>query len=177
MFSMVSASLGTFKSGNNVSIRILANCTSIDLTEVTSPTEHFIINTPMTLLGGQTFGYNFTNTEISGKYSYSWNNPCIDCSQGDCGNSFEITPSGFEKNTAFYIIILILTIGIIAFGYAVEDPWLVILGSFGMILFGLYVLFFGIVGVKDVTYTWGIGIITLMVGAYFGVRASLEQIE
>jgi hypothetical protein len=45
-----------------------------------------------------------------------------------------------------------------------------------MVLFGLYILFFGIVGVKDTVYTWGIGLIILMLGAYFGIKATLEKI-
>jgi len=37
-------------------------------------------------------------------------------------------------------------------------------------------MFNGIDGIKDPVYTWGLGIITLMLGAYFSIRASIETI-
>lgn len=113
---LMNASLGTFTQNENISIRVLANCSGINLTEVTTGTTSYIINSPMTHLGGQTFNYTFSNTSILGEYSYSWDNPCVDCSNGGCGNGFTITPNGNSLNSGesitmvWQIVILILAL-------------------------------------------------------------------
>jgi hypothetical protein len=65
----------------------------------------------MTRLGGQTFNYSFFNTSTIGEYKFTWDNPCVDCSNGDCGNNFFITPNGdgFDISQAIIYIILIVT--------------------------------------------------------------------
>ena len=124
----ISANLGTFKGGECVNIRVLANCSQINLTEVTSPNQTFIINSPMTYLGGQTFNYSFCNTTSLGSYTYSWNNPCADCSQGDCGNDFEVNAIGTQftvSQALIYIvgfIVMILMFFIFLYG-SFNIPW------------------------------------------------------
>lgn len=109
MTTFVSASLGTFKQNECVDIRVLANCTGVNLTEVRGQ----VINAPMTLLGGQTFNYTFCNTTNLGEYIYSWDNVCIDCSQGDCGNSFIITPNGKDLTTGGGVMFIVFIVGIL----------------------------------------------------------------
>jgi hypothetical protein len=91
--------------------------------------------------------------------------------------SFEVTPTGVSLTLGFYIILLILSLGIIILGYSVEDPWVIVLGSFGLVLFGLFMLLYGIDGFKDSYYTYGFAIITMMLGAYFGIKGALENVN
>lgn len=113
---LVSSSLGTFKQGDCVPIRVLANCSAVNLTEVTINNNHsFIINSPMSLLGGQTFNYTFCNTTELGTYSYSWNNQCVDCSQGDCGNEFKVNGSGQDISQSQITLIIIGLVVILIF--------------------------------------------------------------
>ena len=128
----------------------------------------------MTKIASGTFSYNFTDTFQSGRYDVT---ETSDGCEESFAYYFKINPSGFVGTLGFYIIILILSLGIIILGYSIEDAWVVVLGSFGFVLFGLFVLFYGIDGIKDTVYTWGIGIITIMLGAYFGVRGSLEKMD
>lgn len=124
-----SAELGTFKQFDAVSIRVLANCSQpITLVEVTSPNRTFTINAAMTNLGGQTYNYTFYNTSSLGSYSYSWNNPCIDCSQGNCGNSFEVTVTGQTLTTGksvtyilIFVISFIMLIGLLILGFGIPS--------------------------------------------------------
>lgn len=99
-----------------------------------------------------------------GRYSYS--------NEG----YYNITPSGFNGTLGFYFLIFILSFGIILLGFYMEDPVIVVLGSFGLYFVGLYILFFGVDGMKDPTYTWAIGIIVLMLAAYISIRSSYELI-
>jgi hypothetical protein len=115
---LCSADLGAFKQGQDVSIRVLANCPGLNLSEVTLTNNNivYVINSPMTRLSGQTFNYTFINTSIPGHYTYSWDNPCIDCSSGNCGNSFDITPNGNISTVAdsmtmiWQIVVLIVAL-------------------------------------------------------------------
>ncbi len=109
LMSLASANLGTFQQGKCLSIRVLANSSLINLTEVTANQNiTYVINSPMTLLGGQTFNYTFCNTSQLGEYSYSWNNPNVDCSNEDCGNNFMITPNGYTLTTSTGIIYFLI---------------------------------------------------------------------
>lgn len=94
MVNFTSAGLGTFQQNEVVNIRVLANCSTVNITEVNNGETTYIINKAMNNLGGQTFNYSFSNTSKIGTYSYSWNNPCVDCASNECGNSFEVTSTG-----------------------------------------------------------------------------------
>jgi hypothetical protein len=110
----VSANLGTFKQNNCVQIRVLSNCSNINLTEISNSNQTYIINKAMTKIGGQTFNYTFCNTSKIDSYAYSWNDYCIDCSNGNCGNSFEITENGKQTPNGSIIITFTLIFMIIA---------------------------------------------------------------
>ena len=88
-----------------------------------------------------------------------------------------VTPTGFANLQGFYILILVISAGIIILGFTLKDPPLVILGSFGLYFIGLYILFNGIVGVKDLVTTWAIALIILGVAFYISVKASWELIN
>jgi len=90
---------------------------------------------------------------------------------------FEVTGSGLNDTIWFYIIILAVSFGIIILGLRIQDAPIVILGSFGLYFVGLYILFYGIVGVKDLVTTWAIGIIILMLAAYISIKSAAELLE
>ena len=89
---------------------------------------------------------------------------------------FEVTPSGFVDTLGFYILIVVLSLGVIILGLWKEDAPITILGTFGLYFLGIYTLFYGIAGIKDSVTTWAIGIITLGIAAYISIRAAYELI-
>lgn len=95
---------------------------------------------------------------------------------GEAKGTFEVTPTGFIGTLGFYLLLLIISLMLIIIGYSVEDEWLIILGAFGFILLGLFILLYGLVEIKDSAYTYGFGIITMMAGAYFAVRGALSKL-
>ena len=124
---------------------------------------------------GQNFNFTFCNTTTIGDYTYTV--------AGDKGGvysteviGFSVSPSGFAGTIGFYILILILSAGVIILGFSKDDPILVILGSFGLYFVGIYILFFGIDGMKDPVYTWGFGLIVLCIAFYLSVRSAWEMI-
>jgi hypothetical protein len=117
IISLSSASLGIFKQNTCVDIRVLANCTTVNLVEVNDGSTTYIINSAMTNLGGQTFNYSFCNTSKLGTYSYSWDNTCVDCATDNCGNSFQVTTNGNPKAEGILIVVFtIIFIAIFFFG-------------------------------------------------------------
>lgn len=175
--SSVSAEIDPVEQNQCASLyQLCDNCTYVNLSSVIFPDNSILnINSAMTK-SGVDYNYTFCQTSQIGEYIY---NVCGDKDgQFICENlTFKVTPSGFNLTIGYYFLIIILSIGIIILGYYVQDAWIVMLGSFALVLFGLYILFFGLVGFKDSVYTWGIGIIILMLGIYFGVKASLEKID
>jgi len=155
------------------------NATSCVATTLQTPNSLEFLNITMQEVSNK----NFNTTIIGGNFSeignYGVNIVCYDggitYATGNVWRS--VTPSGFTNNLGYYVLFFILSIGLIILGYYVEDAWIVILGSFALVLFGLYILYYGIDGLKDAVYTWGIGIIVLMLGAYFGVKGSLEKLD
>jgi hypothetical protein len=116
------------------------------------------------------------NFSFPGQYSY-----VFQCNSSSAGgyytNYFEVTPTGLVGTLGFYIIILILSIFIIILGYAYEDEWVIILGAFGFVLLGLFILIYGINGFRDEVYTYAFGLITIMLGSYFAIKAALSKMD
>jgi len=88
----------------------------------------------------------------------------------------QVTGSGFNDSFGFYILILGISFGVILLGFYLGDAPITILGTFGLYFVGLYILFNGIVGVKDLTTTWAIGVIILSVAMYISVKSAHEII-
>jgi hypothetical protein len=123
----------------------------------------------------------YYSTILGGNISQSGIYPLqIKCVASDLGgyltSGYEVTPTGIISSIGYYILILIFSLGIIVLGLWSRDAPITILGSFGLYFLGIYILFFGIVGVKDTTYTWAISIIILGLAFYVSVRSAHELI-
>lgn len=178
VMGLASANLGTFKENSCVSIRTLANC-SVNINEVTSPTTTYKLNTSMTNLGGQTYNYTFCNTAESGTYTYSWSGSCLSCGTDNCGNNFEITPSGYHSsgtNIALFLIVCIFMYAIAFIGFFGKHEWVTIIGGMGMLALGLYTINNGIIIYQDAitkVFSWT----TIGLGAFFAIFPGLELIK
>jgi len=88
--------------------------------------------------------------------------------------TFLVTPSGLANLFNFYTIILLISAVVIFLGFWIRDPWIVILGTFGLYFVGLFILINGIVGIKDTTTTFAIAIIILAIASYISVKTGME---
>ena len=128
----------------------------------------------------EVFGYVFkvdgNNFTVPGEYSY-----VIQCNNSFQGGfdsvDFTVSTTGFLDTEWFFIIILLISVLIIGFGFLIRDGWVTILGTFGLYFIGVYILINGIVGVKDTITTYSIGIILLGLAAYISVKSGIELIE
>jgi len=136
-----------------------------------------ILNQELTK-NGQTFYATIDKTNFTQIGDVCMNVVCTDTLTYETGSVCRaVSPSGFTGTLGFYILILILSLGIVVLGFYMEDATIIILGSFGLGFVGLYILFNGIDGMKDATYTWAIGLIILMLGSYLSVKASSEMLN
>jgi len=141
----------------------------------------YIYNQPTVTATGYVFIVNVTGGNFSELGIYHQGINCITNNGITAGGvktlSFEVIPSGFNITVGLYIILLILSMGIVILGFYIQDNWVIVLGGFAMIIVGLLTLFYGIAEFKDAVYTWSIGLITLMLGAYFSIRGSVESLS
>lgn len=127
--------------------------------------------------GSSLWEYNITQVE-TGLYKVDF--ICND--QVDAGANIEtlyyqVTGDGFNSSLGFYILILAISFGVILLGFKLEDPWITILGTFGLYFVGIYILFNGIAGTKDAVTTWGVGIIVLAVAGYVSIKSAVETMS
>ena len=88
----------------------------------------------------------------------------------------QVTGSGLIDNLGFQVLVIALSFGIILLGFYLKDGWVTILGTFGLYFLGIYILFYGIAGVKDLIITWAIGLITLGLAGYISIRSAHDMI-
>lgn len=157
---------GTFCSG-------LATCN----VSVQFPDGSLLINNKKMTNQGSFHNITLPSTDVLGSYTCS----ATCCDTGYCGTgtdcNYEITPTGNSNNLGFYFLILILSAGIIIFGFVIKDAWITILGTFGLYFLGIYTILNGINGVKDMVTTWALGIIVLGIAGYISINSALEVIQ
>ena len=169
------SALDTIKPGEiNQEYEVLQTCATCSYVNISiSNVDGLLIsNVEMVDNGSGVWTYSFTPMAI-GRYDITGVGD-IDGSEESFSYYFPVTSSGLTGTLGFYFLILILSVGIIILGFKLDDPWIVILGSFGLILVGLFTMFYGIDGMKDTVYTWGLGIIILMLGCYISIRSAME---
>lgn len=148
-----------------------ASCTYVNLT-VSNTNGIIFSNVEMVENGSGVWIYKFTPTQVGRHDAKGIGN--INGDATSFASSFQVKAGGLTETLGFYFIILILSAGAILLGFYINDPWVVVLGGFGLIFVGIFTMFNGIDGIRDPIYTWGLGIITLMLGCYFSIRAAAE---
>ena len=169
-------SLGTFKQGDDVRItQVCYDSTYVNISSIAAPDSTVLYsNIEMTSAGSGEYYFNLNLTDQIGRYDVRG---ISDGCEQTFATYFEVTPSGNTNNSTFYYLIFIVSLGVMILGFAIKNGWIAILGSFGLVYLGLYILLYGINGIKDTVYTWGFGIILLAVAGYIGIKSAYEMIE
>ncbi len=170
--------LGEFKVGECIDLpQTCATCTYNNLS-VFYPNSTTILDNVAMEKDGVFYNYTFCSTNTIGTYSVN--------GFGDPSGVvtifnyiFTITPSGFGFNlqSNFLIIVIILSVLIIWLGIWKGDAPTTLLGTFGLYFLGIYILFNGIAGIRDQTTTLPIAIIILGIAFYISVKAALEMLD
>lgn len=111
MISFASAYLGSFKQNECVNIVTNLNSTSVNITNVNtpSPNSQVILTNQVMTANGNLFNFTFCNTSTIGRYTYGY---CDNL--GECySNDFEVNPTGETLTSAkssIYIFIFIASL-------------------------------------------------------------------
>jgi len=172
MMTVVSADLGTFKQNDCVDLKGSSDTTAMNISSISLPNSTvYAAEQEMTKLG-KTFNYTFCATGVLGTYTYDY----YDSDGNTWVNSFEITTDGRTNTIGFYLVILLISFGVILLGMYMQDAPIIVFGSLGLYFVGIYTLFNGIEGLRDPVYTWAIGLIILGLAAYISIKGAWEMI-
>jgi len=124
--------------------------------------------------GASIWQYNISQSSTG---LYKVDMVCLDSStQGSATLYYEVTGDGRLNSLGFYLLIILISFGIVILGLSLSDAPITILGSFGLYFVSIYTLFNGIAGTKDLTTTWAIGLILLGIAMYVSIRSAYELI-
>lgn len=191
LFLPLVTSSTTYKYNQNNNVDLKINCfdnisapcqasVSCRITILYPNASSFIKNQSMTY-NGIFYNYTLTSAQTSVTGVYNVVVACAGTTNGFTSYDFEIVPaiypSPLSNNTiSFSLIIFVISCLVIGFGFWLKDPVVTTLGSFGLVFFGLYTILYGIVGIRNMSYTWAIGLITLGLAAYIIIRSGYEII-
>ena len=119
--SLVSAGLGTFKSGDCVDIKTILNTTDVTISSLSYPNSTNALGITNMDKSGLTFNYTFCDTSTIGTYYYDYND-----SEGNVYvNDFRVGTDLTTGKAVVYIgfIIIILFLFILTFAGAMKVNW------------------------------------------------------
>ena len=121
---------------------------------------------------GYSYNYSYCNTGIIGTYTANG------CSDVSCWNyEFKVTPSGFEGLGTFLFVFIVIILLIFLIGFRLENAWIMSLGSILIIIFGFFIVKFGVDIIKDTQTTWAIGLVVWAIGIYSLYLSAEEQLK
>jgi hypothetical protein len=126
---LVSANLGTFKTGECVDIKTILNASWVNISTISYPNSSLIISNVDMSKNGQTFNYTFCDTSTLGTYTYDY----FDSNDNVYVNDFLINTAGVDGNSTPVLIAmgiaLIVLIGL-AFACGGNHPLLSVAFAF-----------------------------------------------
>jgi len=167
---------GTFRQHRCIDVvQTCSNCTYVNFSSILYPNGTQAVGQVTTNKTGTKYNYTFCRTSELGVYTVTGYGD-LDGVVETFEYYFEVTPDGFSGTLGFYALILVFSAGVIILGLTKRDAPITIIGSFGLYFVGLFVLFFGIDGMKDTVYTQSFAIMILFLAAYISIRSAYELI-
>jgi len=168
------SNLGTFKQGECVNLlQTCSDCTYNNISSVVQPDgiKGLSVLTTMTKSGTE-YAYQFCNTTKSGTYNVN--------GYGDASSTltnwnyiFEITPTGSESNTTFFIILIIIAVGLVLLGFIFHNYIFAFFGGMAFLIVGIYSMIYGYGDVTN-TYSRMISLVLIGLGALITILSSLD---
>ena len=177
LLPMMSASienLGTFKQGSCVNLlQTCADCTYNNISSVVQPDgiKGLSVLTAMTKAGTE-YTQEFCNTTKPGTYSVN--------GYGDIGGvltswnyNFEVTPTGSENNTNFFIMMILVATGLVLLGFVFTNYIFAFFGGLCFLIVGIYSMIYGYGDVTNL-YSRMISVVLIGLGALITMLSALD---
>jgi hypothetical protein len=179
----VSALTETYKVNNPTNLQFtctlnnaIPSASTIFNITITDRDGNYVVNNQRTTSKGNgAFNYTYTFTQ---PITYKVQMFCYDGTYSFSNEGFyNITPSGFADTFAFYLLICLIIVGIIALGYKAQEEWFIVIGGMLLMALGIYSINSGVAGFRDMFMTWGIGIIEIGIGFVLTIIAGLSKAD
>lgn len=159
---------------------IISNSTTTCDVYVANQTGDLLSSKSSTYVVANKYWYaNFKGGNFTGGYYYYG----ISCQATKLGGSivgkFTTTDVGGDRDSKyeFLIIFLLIIAAVMIIGFAIKNPWVLMLGSILILIFGFYIIINGVIIFKDTQTTWAIGLIVWALGVYFIYLSIEEQLK
>jgi len=166
--------LGTFKQGECINLlQTCADCTYNNVSSVTQPdgVTGMGLVTAMSKSGLE-YTLQFCNTTKSGTYNVN--------GYGDPGYvvtkwnyNFDITPTGSESNTIFFVTLILIVTGLILLGFVFNNYIFAFFGGLVFLIVGIYSMIYGYGDVTNL-YSRMISVVLIGLGALITMLSSLD---
>lgn len=153
-----------------------ASCTYVNLESIRYPngTSEYL-NYAMDINGNK-FTLRYCNNTQVGVYIAT---TCgdVDGTETCVDYNFKTTPSGYDNVGIFLFIFIIIISLIYLTGFKLENAWIMSLGSILVLIFGFFIIKFGVDIIKDTQTTWAIGLVVWAIGLYSLYLSAEEQLK
>lgn len=176
-FASVSAEIETLnqpiKSGACVNLpQQSLNASWENITTIQKPDYSKILIGALMQKNGADYNYTYCNTNLAGTYIV-----CGHSNLNEWCYDFEVTPSGMKNLGTFLFIFMAIILLIFLIGFKLENPWVMTLGSILILIFGFFIIKYGIDIIKDTQTTWVIGLVVWAIGIYAMYLSVEEQLK
>jgi hypothetical protein len=172
-----SVSLGTFKTNDCVNlIQTCSNCTYANITSVIYPNSSVALSNVVMTKDGTYYNYSFCRTSLNGLYiATGFGDP--DGSINVWNYDFNVTPAGgAERNTTFFIIIILIALGLILISFIFKNYIFAFFGGLTFLICGVYGMIYGY-GDVTTNFTRMISLILLGLGAIVTILSGLDLLQ
>ena len=173
MGSAVIQEIDPIKVGSCINLPQLEHNSSYqNLTYILKPDGNIDLISKYMAKNGYSYNYTFCNNWLIGTYTV---NGCSDLS---CWNyKYSVTPSGFKELGIFLFAFMAIILFIYLIGFKLQNAWIMGLGSILVLIFGFFIIKFGVDIIKDTQTTWAIGLVVWAIGIYSLYLSAEEQLK
>jgi len=170
-------SLGVFKIGECINLlQTCADCTYNNISSVTFGNSNGMraLTGPVVMTkAGTEYTTNFCNATVAGSYNVN--------GYGDPGGvktgwnyNFVVTPAGgAENNTVFFIIMIIIAVGLVLLGFILNNYIFAFFGGLVFLIGGVYGMIYGYGDITNL-YTRMVSYVLIGLGALITLLSSLD---
>lgn len=171
LINLASASFGTFKQGQEVRLlQTCSDCAFNNISSVVAPDGSQLVGNVLMTKNGNAYNYTLSGSLTAQIGTYAVNG------FGDPSGTTEVWLYHFDVkggNLGFFILGFVLFFGLMAYGIYLKNPWISLIGCFGIVILGIYTSFNGIDLYKN-DLTKVISYVTIAIGLGVGFQALRE---
>ena len=171
------SNLGTFKQNECINLlQTCADCTYNNISSVTFGNSNGVraLTGPVVMTkSGTEYTTNFCNATQPGTYNVNGYGDAAGTKTG-WNYNFEVTPAGgAENNTVFFILIIIIAVGLVLLGFILNNYIFAFFGGLVFLIGGVYGMIYGYGDITNL-YTRMVSYVLIGLGALITILSALD---